>query len=75
VPAHKSVLLRLDLRPARKLCRCKHNRTHTITKGDLRLVVKEPGPATPEYGYCTACAEEMLAKAEAQLAELRASLG
>ena len=74
MPAHRSLLLRVDVREAGKLCRCKHNRKHAITKGELRLVVKEPGPGTPEYGYCVACAQEMLAKAEARLAELRADL-
>ena len=74
MPAHRSLLLRVDVREAGKLCRCKHNRKHAITKGELRLVVKEPGPGTPEYGYCAACAQEMLAKAEERLAELRADL-
>lgn len=74
MPARKSLLLRVDVREAGKLCRCKHNREHVITRGELRLVVKEPGPGTPEYGYCAACAREMLAKAEEHLAELRADL-
>jgi hypothetical protein len=69
------VLLRVEVRKAGKLCRCKHNKKHTITKGQLRLVVKEPGPGTPEYGYCASCAAEMLALAEAKLAELRTELG
>jgi hypothetical protein len=75
VPAHRSVLLRLDVRAAGRPCRCKRNHKHTIAKGDRRLVLKERGPGTPEHGYCAACAQEMLAQAEAQLAELRASLG
>lgn len=74
VPAHRSLLLRVDVREAGRLCRCKHNHQHTISKGEVRLVVKEPGPGTPEYGYCAACAEEMLDKAEDRLAELRAGL-
>jgi len=48
---------------------------HAITKGELRLVVKERGPGTPEHGYCAVCAEEMLVQAQAQLADLRTSLG
>ena len=63
------------MREAGKLCRCKRNREHTITKGQLRLVVKEPGPGTPEHGYCPTCAAEMLDAAEAKLAELRGDLG
>jgi len=75
MPAHRSVLLRLQVRPAGKLCSCKHSKKHAIKKGELRFVVKEPGPATPEYGYCVACAEEMLTQAEQDLAALRSQLG
>ncbi len=74
VPAHRSVLLRVEVRKAGKLCRCKHNRKHTIIKGQPRLVVKEPGPGTPEYGYCASCAAEMLDLADAKIAVLRADL-
>lgn len=74
MPAHRSVLLRAEVRKAGKLCRCKHNKKHTITKGQPRLVVKEPGPGAPEYGYCATCAEEMLSLAEAKIAELRTNL-
>jgi hypothetical protein len=74
VPAHRSVLLRLEVRPAGKLCRCKHNKNHLITKGQPRLVVREPGPGTPEYGYCAECAAEMLSLAAARLSELREAL-
>ncbi len=75
MPAHKSLLLRAEVRPAGKLCYCKHNRKHAITKGELRLVVKEPGPASGERGYCAECARDMLAKANATLAALREDLG
>jgi len=74
VSAHKSLLLRVEVRQAGKLCRCKHNRKHAIVKGELRLVIKDPGPGTPEYGYCPACATGMIAQAEAKLAQLRAEL-
>jgi hypothetical protein len=75
MPAHRSLLLRLDVREALKLSHCKHNKKHDITKGELRLVVKEPGPGTPEYGYCMICAKEMVEQAETELAKLRAELG
>ena len=74
MPAHKSLLLRAEVRPAGKLCYCKHNKKHAITKGEPRLVVKEPGPASPEWGYCSACASEMLDEAGAGLNKLREAI-
>lgn len=75
MPAHKSLLLRAEVRPAGRLCYCKHNKNHAITKGEPRLVVKESGPASPEWGYCAACAAEMLDEADAKVAGLREALG
>ena len=72
--AHKSVLMRLDIRPAGKLCHCKHDRAHMIARGEPRLIVKAPGPGSPELGYCSHCAEAMLEKATNQISELRAQL-
>jgi len=74
MPAHRSLLLRVEVRQAGKLCHCKHNKKHDIAKGHARLVVKEPGPGTPERGYCALCAAEMLDLAEASLSVLRADL-
>lgn len=59
----KSVLLRLDVRPAGKLSHCTRNKKHEIKKDETRFLVKEPGPGTPERGYCATCALEMLDKA------------
>jgi hypothetical protein len=74
VPAHKSLLLRAEVRPAGRLCYCKHNKKHAITKGEPRLAVKEPGPASAERGYCAACAREMLDQADVKLTALRDEL-
>jgi hypothetical protein len=71
---HKSLLLRAEVRPAGRRCRCKHNPKHTITKGEPRLVVKEPGPAAGEKGYCAECGAQMLDLAEDRLTELRGAL-
>jgi len=71
----RSVLLNLDVRPAGRACRCKHDARHEITKGELRLVVKEPGPASGEHGYCVPCGLAMLARARTSLAEHVESLG
>lgn len=71
---HRSVLLRLEVREAGKLCRCKRNRKHLIHKGQPRLVVQAPGAGTPEHGYCADCAEQMLSQAEVKLADLHTDL-
>jgi hypothetical protein len=70
----RSLLLRIDVRPAGKLSRCSHNKKHAIPKGELRFIVKDQGPAGGEKGYCVDCAAEMLDASEAQLEELRKSL-
>lgn len=75
VPARKSVLLRMEVRSAGKRCTCQHNKNHVILKGEPRFVVQEPGPASREYGYCTACAVEMLDLAADRLAQLRGQVG
>ncbi len=70
----KSLLLRLEFRPAGRKCQCAHNPKHIILKGEPRLVVKAPGIATPEKGYCAACGAAMIKRAEDDLATLRSQL-
>ena len=71
----RSLLLRVEVRRAGRLAHCAHNRSHEIRKGELRFVVRDPGPAGGEKGYCADCAREMVGASEAQLRELRADLG
>lgn len=68
------MLLRLEVRPAGRLSHCSHEKSHEIRKGELRFVVKVPGVATGEKGYCAACATEMIDKAQGDLARLRSEL-
>ena len=70
----KSLLLRVEVRPAGKKCYCAHNAKHVILKGEARVVVKAPGIATPEKGYCRACGTAMIERAEGEMAALRAHL-
>ena len=70
----KSVLLRLEVRPAGKLSHCAHKKAHEIRKGEPRFVVKVPGVATGERGYCASCAADMIDKGQSDLAQLRAEL-
>lgn len=70
----RSLLHRIEVRPAGRLAHCARNRSHEIRKGDPRFVIRDPGPAGGEKGYCADCAIGMLGAAEVQLAELRAAL-
>jgi hypothetical protein len=70
----RSLLHRVEVRPAGRLSHCAHNRKHEIRKGEPRFVVRDPGPAGGEKGYCRECALEMLGAAEVQLAALYAAL-
>lgn len=74
MPAHKSLLLGAEVRPAGRLCYCKHNKNHAISKGEPRLVIREPGPASAERGYCASCGREMLDQASAKVEALRDAL-
>lgn len=70
----KSILQRLEVRPAGRLSRCSHEKSHEIRKGEARFVVKPPGPAAGEKGYCADCALEMIEKAGDDLVRLKAEL-
>lgn len=74
MPATRSVLLKLSVRTAERLSRCSRNKNHEIMKGNTRFVVKEPGPGTPEKGYCAECGAAMLRKAAADVAVLQEEL-
>jgi hypothetical protein len=68
MPGHvRSVLLGLAVRPAGRACACKRDPRHHIARGELRLIVKNPGPASGENGYCLACGLRMLTAARAEL--------
>jgi hypothetical protein len=72
--SYKSLLLRLTVRPAGKKSYCSHNAKHIIPKGATRMIVKAPGIATPEKGYCAACGVAMIQQAEQQLVAIRGEL-
>jgi hypothetical protein len=63
----RAVLLSLAVRPAGRACACKHDSRHSIARGEPRLIVKNPGPASGESGYCITCAQHMLSLARAEL--------
>lgn len=70
----RSLLPRVEVRAAGKLSRCHHDKRHEIQKGETRVVVRNPGPAAGEYGYCIDCALAMLRLARHQIDELESAL-
>ena len=74
MPALKRVLGNLSVRAAGKAAGCKFNQNHRVARGELRLMIKNPGPASGEHGYCTECGLRILAAAEDDLKRLRTEL-
>lgn len=72
--ATRSILLRLEVRPAGRASKCAHNKNHAIPKGQLRFILRNPGPAEGEKGYCKRCAKAMIKKARTGLDDLDAEL-
>ena len=70
----KRMLLILDVREAGRRCKCGHNAKHQILKGEIRLVIRDPGIATGEKGYCAECALKMIDRARADLDDLETAL-
>jgi hypothetical protein len=66
----RSLLLQVDIRPARRLSHCKRDKRHVIQRGEMRFVVRNAGPAGGEYGYCLECAQAILDKAKRELGRL-----
>jgi uncharacterized Zn-binding protein involved in type VI secretion len=75
VARFKSLLLGVEVKEAGRRSTCAHSRKHVIIKGEPRLVVKGPGVATPEKGYCVQCGAAMVAQAEQQLDAVRSRFG
>ncbi len=71
----RNVLLPMEVRIAGKRCTCKRDSAHIIHKGEVRLVVRDPGPAGGEKGYCGACGRAMLDRACQELQLLGTALG
>lgn len=72
--AVRSILLKLEVKPAGRASKCTRNKDHAIPKGQLRFVVTTPGPAQGGQGYCKRCAKAMLKKARADLDGFEAEL-
>ena len=73
MPTYKSVLLRLDIRPAGRLSRCRSNKSHEIKKGEAGYREGSWSRHT-RTGYCATCAANMIERAHDELDELRQRL-
>jgi hypothetical protein len=71
---HRSLLLRIEVREAGRQAQCRHDRTHLIERGDVRFIVRNPGPAGGEKGYCAECGAAMLESARRELDEIERQL-
>ena len=65
--ATKSLILRVEIDLALKAHNCQANPRHRITKGDIRLKVRNK---RSWVHYCRTCAETMIAKDISKLTEL-----
>jgi hypothetical protein len=73
--ATRSILLKLEVRPAGRASKCAHNpKSHAIAQGQDRFVIRNPGFAQGEKGYCKRCAKAMIREARKELDALEARL-
>lgn len=70
----RTVLLRLTIKTAERTRKCSRSKAHSVRPGEKILLVREPGPAAGNKGYCSACAVAMLAAAHDALDELHETL-
>jgi hypothetical protein len=71
---HRSLLLKIEVREAGRRAQCRHDRSHLIAKGETRFIVRNPGPAGGEKGYCAECGASMLELARRELDEIERQL-
>lgn len=70
----RTVLLRLTVKTAERTRKCSRSKAHSVRPGEKILLVREPGPAAGNKGYCSACAAAMLSAAHDALNELHEAL-
>lgn len=71
----RRITLRLTVGTAKRTRKCRRNGSHKIGAGEQLLLLKEPGPASGEHGYCSSCASEMINAAHKDLQEIANQLG
>lgn len=69
----RDVLIHVSVETARGKRKCHHNRKHSISQGDLCLVIKSGAYNSPK-NYCLECATDILSKAKEKLQNLISNL-
>jgi hypothetical protein len=72
MPSQKSLLVSMTVDRVERAHACRANKKHLLSRGDLRLKMKE---GRSHRHYCAACAEAFIKTARAKLAALEAQLG
>jgi len=71
VPRHKSIVSTVEVNSVQRAHKCRHDKGHSLEKGDTRLTVIEEGRP---FNYCSVCGLAMVEAGIALLQRLRASL-
>ncbi len=70
----RDILIHVSVEEAQRQRKCRRNTSHTISKGEMCLVVKT-NPTNDDYSYSFVPAKEMLDLAWVKLQKLYTSLG
>ena len=74
MPKVRDILIHVSVEEAQRQRKCRRNTRHTISKGEMCLVVKT-NPTNDDYSYSLIPAKEMLDLAWTKLKSIYASLG
>ena len=71
MPRRRSLISTVEVNHAQRKHPCRHDTAHILSKGDVRLTVKEEGRP---FNYCAPCALAMVEEGIARLQHLKAAL-
>jgi hypothetical protein len=71
VPRRKSLISSAEVTRVQRAHQCRHDDSHSLTKGDVRLTVKDEGGT---FNYCASCGVAMVDEGINLLQRIRAKL-
>jgi len=71
VPKRKSLISTVEVTRVQRAHTCRHDDSHALTKGDVRLTVKDE---SGKFNYCAACGVAMVDEGIDVLKRIRAKL-
>jgi hypothetical protein len=74
MPKVRDILVHVSVEEAQRQRKCRRNKTHLISKGQMCLVVRT-GPTNDDYSYSRDAAKAMLDGAWIKLKDLYSGLG